>query len=212
MERRAFPRYETDHETTYCLINEFDEAKARIRNVSRVGIKLLVEREIESGEMLQIRLPVSGGGILVMACVMHCSFDESEHGWSLGCIFSAELADNEVMQLGGEPLETGFSQTAQMNVASVMLGKLKVSKLPEGENPVYEAQITQVQSSGLYCLLDEKMTLGSVVSLQMDADGAAPISILACVVYFKENFENDQHLVGCNFIRELDEFELQQLV
>src|SRR5262245_23310300 len=107
-ERRSHPRHVTDVQTVCQPLVGDISLPARIRNVSRSGINLIVSQPLTEGTMVRINLPVSPGGphTTVLACVMH-GRETSPGEWTVGCLFSLELSTEETELLGGDKSPSG---------------------------------------------------------------------------------------------------------
>lgn len=210
MERRAFPRFPTDLSTACRLVTDHATMPARIRNVSRVGINLLVDRAIEPGEMLQIDLPQNNGHpeTVVLACIMHCS--EQGNQFSLGCMFSDELGDEELAEFGGQREKTPENDQRTWRRFPSQ-GKVHFTRLPSDGLPPKVGDLVNISPAGIGLQVEERLEPGVVLSLELYRTGKEPFTILACAVYLSERREGGW-LIGCNFIRELEESELKELV
>jgi hypothetical protein len=74
-----------------------ERRQARVRNVSRTGIGLQVDRHWESGTLLHLELPLEEGTRLVRARVVHATPQYGLH--LVGCSFEVPLTDAQVEQL-----------------------------------------------------------------------------------------------------------------
>ena len=211
MERRAFPRFPTDLKTVCRLVTDHEELPAKIRNVSRVGINLLVGRAIEAGEMLQVDLPNDNGHpeTVVLACIMHCSPLEAGR-WSLGCMFSDELGEKELAEFGGQR-ERHPESDQRIWKRFPSQGKVHFTKLPSDGSATKLGDLVNISPAGIGIQVEERIEPGVVLSLEMQRSGKDLFTILACVVYLSERREGGW-LLGCNFIRELEENELKDLI
>ena len=74
---------------------------ARVRNVSRGGINLLLDRPLQPGGMISIELPGSTPQktSTVLACVIHVR-ERAAGEWSAGCAFSESLSDPDLETFG----------------------------------------------------------------------------------------------------------------
>src|SRR5947209_273680 len=83
-ERRVALRYACDLGTLCQAADHPDSPRlsARVLDISRGGIKLLVNQPFETGTLLSVELP----GVLVLACVAHVTVGPHEE-WTLGCTF-----------------------------------------------------------------------------------------------------------------------------
>src|SRR3954454_20417561 len=91
-DRRVWVRFPSGLETTLRPARGPDGPRlgARVRDVSRGGIHLVLDRPFEPGELLSVELPAAEGRppSTVLACVVRAA--EAEGGaWSVGCTFAA---------------------------------------------------------------------------------------------------------------------------
>jgi hypothetical protein len=210
MERRAFPRFATNLSTSCRLVTDHATMPARIRNVSRVGINLVVDRPFEPGEMLQVDLPYNGQHpeTVVLACIMHCSAFENQ--FSLGCMFSEELGDEELAEFGGQRERTSENDQRTWRRFPSQ-GKVYFSRLPSDGLPPRVGDLVNISPAGIGLQVEDRLEPGAVLSLELHREGKDLFTILACAVYLSERREGGW-LIGCNFIRELEESELMELV
>src|SRR5262245_30618647 len=70
-DRRAYPRHAVDVATTCRSLADESDMPARIRDVSRSGINLVVPHAVVEGTMIRVQLPTTEGGpkTTVLACV-----------------------------------------------------------------------------------------------------------------------------------------------
>src|SRR5947209_8464369 len=102
-DRRVWVRYPSSAQTVVqTLGNGIDtRLSARVHNVSRGGINLVLDRSFRPGEMINIELP---GGTpestsTVLACVVHVR-ELAAGAWSVGCTFSEELGNKDLEAFG----------------------------------------------------------------------------------------------------------------
>jgi hypothetical protein len=94
IERRAFVR-------RFCDIGALvDSWPAKIENVSRGGLKLVVGRRFEVGTILKVEVAteVQKRGPMLLARVVRAA-PESISSWDLGCVFLQEISEEEVQGL-----------------------------------------------------------------------------------------------------------------
>jgi hypothetical protein len=74
----------------------------RVQNVSRGGLKFLINRRFEPGTLLHIEIESikKDFPVTVLARVVHVRKHENTL-WGLGCSFSKELMDDDLMALVG---------------------------------------------------------------------------------------------------------------
>ncbi len=74
-----------------------ERRQARLRNVSRTGIGLQVDRNWEAGTLLHLELPLEAGVLLVRARVVHAT---AQFGlYLVGCSLEVPLTDAQIQQL-----------------------------------------------------------------------------------------------------------------
>jgi hypothetical protein len=211
-DRRAYPRYPSSVETVCRLVNEPQSMQAKIRNVSRVGINLMVKRNVEPGTMLQVDLPYHDGRpeTILLACVMR-TIEEPNGLWSVGCMFSEELSDEEMHDFGGLRQKSTEPDDKRIWKRFPVKGLAEYQRMPADGVTQGQADILNISASGVGLQMAERVEPGVVLNLELRKyPSATPFTILACAVYLAERGEGGW-LVGCNFIRELELNELKQL-
>src|SRR5437762_12770859 len=102
-ERRLWLRYPADLETSILLPDSAlrDTLRATIRDISRGGANLTVDREVPPGQLLNLDLPRGADESVytVLACVVRAQ-RKSDGQWALGCVFSRELTDEDLLGFG----------------------------------------------------------------------------------------------------------------
>src|SRR5438132_1598293 len=100
-ERRGWERLPSSAATTLTPVGGTDQPTlARVRNVSRGGIGLLVEQAVEIGSLVNLELRKTAGDAArtILACVVHVVAHPDEQ-WTLGCNFIRELSDADLRAL-----------------------------------------------------------------------------------------------------------------
>ena len=94
IERRAFVRHFCD------LGAVVDSWPARIENVSRGGLKVVIGRRFEVGTILKVEIATAGeeNFSMLLAQVVRAA-PESVGNWGLGCAFLQEISEEEVQGL-----------------------------------------------------------------------------------------------------------------
>jgi c-di-GMP-binding flagellar brake protein YcgR len=212
-DRRLWVRYPADLTTKVRPQEEPNgkQAAARIRDISRGGANLLVDREFREGEMISLELPDSRGGAFeVLGCVVRCS-EESAGTYSLGCVFSREMADDDLLRFGARRVRTApEDQRTWMRFDCDLQGKFH--KVGDANPKTYVARIINLSANGVGLLVEDRIEPGALLNVELLArDGHTVKSILACAVHVAEQGQRG-YGVGCNFIRELPEADIKQLV
>ena len=182
-----------------------------ICDISRGGIQMISSRRFEPGTLISVELPPGRGEqkLAVLACVVRAQpYGDSE--WKMGCRFSSELNEDQLVALGAArkrphaPDPRGWSRFPCDSRAFYQ----RVNGPAEPHRP---ARMFNVAVGGMALLVDEPVAVGELLSAELhDAKGQPVFTILACVVHSQTVPEG--HLLGCNFIRELSDTDVQALL
>ncbi|HMC65330.1 MAG TPA: PilZ domain-containing protein [Gemmataceae bacterium] len=211
-DRRIWVRYPADLETTYQPATRTSiRLSARVRDISRGGVQLVVNRDFQTGELLSIELPRANQEThTVLACIVRVD-RASGDAWSVGCVFSRELGDDELEGFGARRVRHAESDQRlwmrfPCNVKATYQKVATPEALPQG------ARVLDISATGVGLLVPQLVEAGTLLSVDLHpANGGAPRTMLACVVHVNTQ-ANGQHALGCNFIRELSEEDLEVLV
>jgi hypothetical protein len=214
-ERRVRVRYPANLETTLEPVSgvAVKRLSGRVRNISANGINLVVPHHFEPGSMLSIDLPGAKGqpSYSVLACVVHATAT-AENEWTLGCNFSRDLGDDVLRQFGASRQKpaTADDHRTWMRFPGNVKALCQVVADPQEES--WPARVLNIAPTGIGLLVTRAIDTGTLLSLELQGQ-AEPAShtILACVVHVTVQ-PDGQLALGCNFIRELTEEELQALV
>lgn len=210
-ERRFWVRYPSDRQTLIRLDEpDAESTLAKVQDVSRGGIRLLVHRQVDVGAVIQVELPPPDGfpTAVVLATVIH-EHPAEGGGWSIGCQFSTELSDEDLEGLGARlERSLGVEQRATERVPA--RGKV-VYRPIAGDEPERSAPIRNISLSGVALMVPEQLDPGTLLSLELrDDTGTTVLTIVGCVVYI--NARGGKWIAGCNFIRELEDAEFSAIV
>lgn len=185
---------------------------ARIRDISRGGVNLLVDHTFEPGQLITIELPLAGSEQMqfVLACIVRVVREASGH-WALGCIFSQELSDDVLAVLGGKRVKHDANdKRTWMRFASDV--RARIQSVGDIRNENYDAKVLNVSASGVGLQVAERIEAGVLLNVDfLDRDESVRRTILACVVHVSPGDDGEWSL-GCNFIRSLSEADLVGLV
>jgi hypothetical protein len=93
-ERRRWVRYPTNMGTFWQTVTGQEICySARVQDISRGGVRLLVNQRFEPGTLVRILLNKA-----VEARLVHAT-PTPDHKWALGCEFTAVLSEQEVQNL-----------------------------------------------------------------------------------------------------------------
>jgi len=97
VEHRAFARH-------FCEIGAVvDSWPARIENISRGGLKVVIGRRFEVGTILKVEIALQGEEIPSMLLVRVVRITQEPDGsWGLGCAFNQEISEEQLQELLNE--------------------------------------------------------------------------------------------------------------
>jgi PilZ domain len=211
-DRRAHRRHAADVVTVCRTVGTQGEWQARIRDVSRTGISLVVPHFLSAGSMIRVDLPgpPDGPHTTVLACVMYCR-ELGEGQRVLGCVFSLELSDAEMKQFDGEKTEAEPSDLRAW-VRYPTRGTIHYRVLPDEVGEPKAGELVNLSPAGVGLMLDERVEPGSALNISFDDTIDLPErTLLACVVYLSER-PDGKFAAGCHFLSELSEKDLNELV
>jgi hypothetical protein len=211
-ERRVWVRYPANVEATLQPAGGSDPGRfsASVRDISRGGANLVVNRAFHPGDLLSLELPVDERPSNVLACIVRV-ISLGEGAWALGCHFARELSDEDMEGLGGkrEKHEPSDQRTWVRFPGSV---RARYQYVKDSDQSAYPAQVLNISASGVGLLVRQAIETGTLLTVEL-APGAQerPRTMLACVVHAAAQ-EPGEWALGCNFIHELDEDDLHALV
>jgi hypothetical protein len=184
----------------------------KIRNVSREGVGLLLDQELEPGTVLKVELAGADEAVMtvVLACVVYAS-PVKRGQWLHGCAFVSELSDAELQHFGAQKLRSGeFEHRAWVRFPCDLEASYRLVRVTERE--LSQAKVVDLSASGTGLVVDRPIEAGSLVNIVLTAArGQYSLKTLACVVRVTER-QDGTRVLGCNFIRELNERELNTLL
>lgn len=210
-DRRVHTRHVANVEAVCRPVADDDPLKARVRNVSRSGVNLLAPRSVREGTMLRIDIPTaSDRTTTLLACVMHVS-PEGDAGYSLGCMFSLELSDDEMRQFGGRKQLAGPADLRAW-VRCPTRGAVEYRVLPGDGSPAATAELIDLSPAGVGLLLDRSIDAGTALTIALKrTDDKPDRTVIACIVYLAERSDG-KWAAGCHFMHELGEAEMRELL
>ncbi|MCI0684190.1 MAG: PilZ domain-containing protein [Gemmataceae bacterium] len=214
-ERRFWVRYPADLKTSVQLGHSGQPftAPAQLRDISQGGANFVLDREIQAGCLVNLELPLGRDGAMhtVLACIVRATA-EADGRWALGCVFSRELTDDELSGFGArrvrhdDPAEQRVWMRFNCNLTA------RFQKIDDPNAPVESARVLNLSASGVGLLVDHFVDAGTLLTIDLTGkDGRATRTILACVVHVNQQSAGAWAL-GCNFIRELTDEDLQALI
>jgi c-di-GMP-binding flagellar brake protein YcgR len=212
-ERRLWVRYAIDLQGNVQLAANGQNEKflANVRDLSLGGANVLIDRPIDVGQMLTLELPAEKNEVRsVLACVVRVT-PQPNGVWSMGCVFSRELSHSDLVCFRSPKVESDdANKRVRMRFDCALKANCRRANDPASETrPV---DVLNLSSTGIGLSVRGVLELGSLLSVDLlDKSGRNACTILACVVHSTLR-ESGDYSLGCNFIRELTETELQSLV
>jgi c-di-GMP-binding flagellar brake protein YcgR len=213
-ERRTWIRYVCDL-VTICQPTTKAQTEpflARVRNISQGGINLVVDQCFESGSILSVELPDSDGKptCTLLMCVIHCT-PQAGGDWALGCSFVRELSDDDLEPYGAKRVPgAGQDQRVWRRFTCDLKATYRIVRVTE-RTPA-PAKVVDISARGVGLQIDRAIQPGTVLSVDLQStDGVSKLRIFACVVRVKE-VNSREWTLGCNFIREINDRELNGLI
>jgi c-di-GMP-binding flagellar brake protein YcgR len=184
---------------------------ARILDVSSGGARLEVGRFFEPGDLLSLELPPQDGSssVTVLACVVYSqAVGDDRH--ILGCRFSAELSAADLATFGASKTRPDVLDSRNWSRYPCEI-KAVYQTVPDDDKPPREAKVLNISAGGIGLVVTEEVRAGALLSAELHAaDGRAVVTILACVVHVVAE-SGRERVLGCNFIQELSEKDLEAL-
>lgn len=214
-ERRFWVRYPADLKTSVQMSRAGQpfSAAAQLRDISQGGANFILDRPIHTGHLVNLELPLGSAGEMhtVLACIVR-AIEEAEGRWALGCVFSRELTDEELAGFGAKRVrhDDPGDQRIWMRFNCNLTAKFQT--IGDANAPVDSADVLNLSASGVGLLVDRFVDAGTLLNIDLTGrDGQATRTILACVVHVNQQRASEWAL-GCNFIRELTDEDIQALI
>ncbi len=211
-ERRLWVRYPADLKSSVQLAEHSgeDRVPAKVRDISRGGINLLITKSFMPGQLIDVELPAPDAPdrvVNVLACVVR-SREEAGGQHSLGCVFSRELSDDDLYSFGARRVRHApEDQRTWMRFPCEVDAKFQ--RIGDLDERLVEAQLLNISASGVGLEVAESVEMGALLNLQITSKHGHEHTVLACVVH--SNHRGDRWQLGCNFIRELSEGDFRDL-
>jgi c-di-GMP-binding flagellar brake protein YcgR len=212
-DRRLWTRYPSDLHVTVRDASTAEAApiEAQVRDISLGGANLITDRPFETGQILTLELPRRDAAANdILACVVRV-VSEKPGEWSLGCVFSRELTDEDMANLGANR-ERHVPSDQRTWVRVPCNCTVRFEKVGDPTNRSWNARVLNLSANGIGVTIDEPVNAGALLNLELRNQADKLIkTILACVVHVTRQTAGGW-AVGCNFIRQLSERDLEELV
>lgn len=210
-DRRLWIRYSADVQASAQVLRSTGNRRVdvRVRDISMGGASLQTTVRFQTGQMITLELPVRDEERTVLACIVRCQPDGTH--WNVGCVFSRELSSEDLEILGARRIENDVpDQRRWQRFESRLHAQYQV--VGDAESRPITARVLNISASGIGLQVCEPLEAGCLINLDLyDSDGQPVRSILACIVHTTTR-ANGERAIGCNFIRELAEEDLQSLI
>jgi hypothetical protein len=218
-ERRVWVRY-LGEPGAKSLLSEswpgFSRLGAKVREISRKGIALLVDEPLSPGTRLLVDIPQTADypSSIALAHLVHTT-NLSTGQWLLTCSFVDELSDQDLQNFGAPIRETqGDERRSGVRHRCSAPARYRLS--PVANANYWLAEVVNIAINGLGLTVSQRLQIGTMLWLEIGNRGEPPIlTVRACVarISLMPNPENDPFLtrcmIGCRFLRNLTTQELQ---
>lgn len=180
---------------------------AQVKDISTLGIGLVLDRRLDFGDLLEIELTRPGGGFLraVMARCVHV--EDTTHGtWIAGCAFVQEWTADDLEAFQAKAMRGTDSESRRWTRFSCNVETVcTTSQTAPGET--WTGRILNVSPGGIGLLLSCQFEAGTLLSF--DVPGLDfNHKIMVRVVRSLEHGQSWFH--GCEFADRLTDEELQE--
>lgn len=213
-ERRSSPRFPTELETTCRPAGSGPEGEfqAKVRNISMGGISLLSPRAFQEGDLINVQLPSAAAEdrCTVLACVVFVKRKDDDW-WVLGCTFSRELSEDDLEAFEPRRSKRACAEKRQEPRLRCDL-RASYTKIADNRATPATAQVLNISPTGVGLLVSQPLDNGTLINLELQpSQGTATKSLLACIVHVTQH-PGGPWAVGCNFMRNLSDEDLEALV
>lgn len=188
-----------------------EQCAAHVRDVSLGGLLLIVNRQFTAGTLLRVEVQNTSGGpaLGLLARVLHVSA-RSGGRWLLSCCFAKELTDEDLRVFGAERVRPAsadgrawvrFPCQADSIFHHVIAADYERSK----------GKVLNISAGGLALQVDRQCEPGTLLSIELRDNQNQTRKLMARVVHVTARPEGDW-VLGCTFVSELNDTELQALM
>ena len=211
-ERRLWIRYPADLETNVQLSPRTLPIKspARIRDLSRGGANLLLDHEVQPGQVIHLEIPhPTEGDFSILACVVRAQREPSGK-WALGCVFARELPQDDLQELGASRVRHApEDKRIWMRFPTAL--RASFNPISAHDGPAIEAEVYNLSANGVGLLVTGRIEPGVLLNVKLTShDRVVTRTLLSCVVHVSQR--EGQWALGCNFIRELSDEDLRAMI
>lgn len=184
----------------------------RIRDISSLGLGLVLPEEVRPGLLLDIDLENKSGNWLgaVRGRVVH-TLRLADGSWLAGCAFVSELDNAELRCFQAERIrsQTGDARRWVRFPCNVETICYTCETAPGERRP---ARVLNVSAGGLGLLLPCEFSPGTVLRIELPAEVAQPARLLLIRVVHCVEAPGRGWLLGCEFANQLDNDQIQSML
>jgi len=217
-ERRVWVRY-LGEPGAKSLLSEswpgFSRLAARVRDISRKSLSLLVEEPLSPGTRLLVDIPRTEEypTSVVLAHLVHVT-NLASGQWLLTCNFVDELTDDDLRGFGAAP-PPGASDERRSGIRYRCSIPARYRLAPSPNSQAWPAEVVNIAVHGMGLLVAQRLQIGTMLWVDVGKDEARPaLSVRSCVARIsllpdQGNGFGSRCLLGCRFLRILTTEELQ---
>jgi len=213
-ERRATVRHRSALRVSCRLADDpaAEPWKARVRDLSTLGIGLLLPHRRELAELLEIELVKASGALVrtVLARIIHVE-EDGPRSWFIGCAFVSELTDEELRLFHAEAIRPKTKDHRRWirfpcNVETVCY---TCETSPGERRP---ARVLNISPGGIGLLLPCQFTKGTLLHFELPPDSNQISRTLLVRVARVVEQSPGMWFLGCEFAHRLEDDELKSLL
>lgn len=191
---------------------EHDRFPAQVRDISLGGLVLVVNERFESGTLLRVEVngPEGNAPVALLARVIHLAA-QSQRTFVLSCCYAKELSDEDLRVFGAGCVrpERDDGRAWQRFACDT---DTEFHCVVAAEHEKLRAKIRNISAGGFAMLVNHQFEPNTLIQLQMfDAGGQPAQTIMARVVHAGAQ-PDGAWLLGCTFVTELSDSELEVLM
>jgi hypothetical protein len=186
--------------------------QARVRDLSTLGIGLLLPHQVELAALLEIELVRANGTLVrtVLARVIHVE-EDGPRSWIVGCAFVSEVTDGEMGLFHAEAIRPKTKDNRRWirfpcNVETVCY---TCETSPGERRP---ARVLNISPGGIGLLLPCQFTRGTLLQFELPPDAQNTSRALLVRVARVMEQTPGMWFLGCEFAHRLEDGELQSLL
>ncbi len=186
--------------------------KARVRDLSSLGIGLLLPHQVALASLLEIELQKANGVLVrtVLARVIHVA-EEAPRNWTVGCAFAGELTEAEMRLFHAEAVrpKTGDHRRWIRFPCNVETVCYTCETSPGERRP---ARVLNISPGGIGLLLPCQFATGTLLHFELPADSNQTSRDLLVRVARVMEQSAGMWFLGCEFAHRLADDDLRDLL